>query len=159
MKLKYPITSLDKKVLFAAGDTFSEDALSELISSNTIKKPKTYPLLEHKTVKKDLLNFLRPEPYNIIFDDDKDIGKLMGLMGKVSLLPQALKILDFYRQADVYTYRHFLIVFVLSTRMALDIIEKYKDRITEAASGPTHDIGKFCIPMRILTKISPLTKS
>ena len=159
MKLKYPITSLEKKVLFSAGETFSRKALSELIASNKRRKPKFYTLLDHKTVKKDLLSFLQPEPYSIIFDDDKNINRLMRLMGKVSLLPQALKILDFYRKADVYTYRHFLIVFALSTRMAMDIVEKYKDRITEAASGPTHDIGKFNIPMRILTKAGPLTRS
>jgi HD-GYP domain-containing protein (c-di-GMP phosphodiesterase class II) len=35
----------------------------------------------------------------------------------------------------------------------------YREWITEVATGPTHDIGKVCVPLHILKKTTPLNKT
>jgi HD-GYP domain-containing protein (c-di-GMP phosphodiesterase class II) len=50
-------------------------------------------------------------------------------------------------------------VFVLSTLLAKDLIPDYQERVQLSATGPTHDIGKVCVPLQILKKTTPLTKT
>ena len=49
-------------------------------------------------------------------------------------------------------------VFVLSTRLIKDLISGYEQCTRLASTGPTHDIGKICVPLHILKKTMPLTK-
>jgi HD-GYP domain-containing protein (c-di-GMP phosphodiesterase class II) len=50
-------------------------------------------------------------------------------------------------------------VFALSTLLAKDLIPDYQECIQLSATGPTHDIGKICVPLHILKKTTPLTKT
>jgi HD-GYP domain-containing protein (c-di-GMP phosphodiesterase class II) len=49
-------------------------------------------------------------------------------------------------------------VFALSTLLAKDLISDYEKCTRLSATGPTHDIGKMCVPLHILKKKTPLTK-
>jgi HD-GYP domain-containing protein (c-di-GMP phosphodiesterase class II) len=49
-------------------------------------------------------------------------------------------------------------VFTLSTLLAKDLISDYEKCTRLSATGPTHDIGKMCVPLHILKKKTPLTK-
>jgi HD-GYP domain-containing protein (c-di-GMP phosphodiesterase class II) len=50
-------------------------------------------------------------------------------------------------------------VFAFSTLLAKDLLPDYKDWIHQAATGPTHDFGKVCVPLEILKKTTPLTRT
>lgn len=50
-------------------------------------------------------------------------------------------------------------VFALSTLLAEDLMPNHRTRIHLSATGPTHDIGKICVPLPILKKTMPLTKT
>jgi HD-GYP domain-containing protein (c-di-GMP phosphodiesterase class II) len=50
-------------------------------------------------------------------------------------------------------------VFALSTLLAKDLIPDYQEWIQLSATGPTHDIGKICVPLHILKKTTPLAKT
>ena len=50
-------------------------------------------------------------------------------------------------------------MFALSTLLARDLIPDHQARIRLSATGPTHDIGKTCVPLYILKKTTPLTKT
>jgi HD-GYP domain-containing protein (c-di-GMP phosphodiesterase class II) len=50
-------------------------------------------------------------------------------------------------------------VFVLSILLTKDLIPDYQECIQLSATGPTHDIGKICVPLHILKKTTPLTKT
>jgi putative two-component system response regulator len=69
-----------------------------------------------------------------------------------------LQSLDYFRANDFYTYVHVLMVFVLSTILAKDLLPNYQERIRLSVTGPTHDTGKVCVPLHILKKTSPLTR-
>ncbi|HUL31280.1 MAG TPA: HD domain-containing phosphohydrolase, partial [Thermodesulfobacteriota bacterium] len=60
---------------------------------------------------------------------------------------------------DFYTYAHVLMVFALSTILARDLLPDDQECIRLSSTGPTHDTGKVCVPLHILKKKTPLTKT
>jgi len=43
--------------------------------------------------------------------------------------------------------------------VARELLENDLDLLREALGGPVHDFGKICVPMRILKKTNPLTRT
>jgi HD-GYP domain-containing protein (c-di-GMP phosphodiesterase class II) len=83
----------------------------------------------------------------------------MNILEAVHLAIPVLQSLDYFKQHDFFTYAHILMVFALSTLLAKDLIHDYQDCIRLSTTGPTHDIGKICVPLHILKKTTPLTKT
>jgi len=159
LTLLYPVHTLDKQLLFPAGSILSAVIFDSFVSSNRTTSYQNYSLLQYSSIKEDLLNFLGLSPYNVVFSDERQISGLLNLMESVHLVLPVLQSLDFFKKNDFYTYRHILMVFALSTLLAQDLVSDYEDRVKEAATGPTHDIGKICVPLDILKKSDPLTKT
>jgi HD-GYP domain-containing protein (c-di-GMP phosphodiesterase class II) len=110
-------------------------------------------------VREDILGFLSVPPYHMIFPGREDIAGVLADMDNVRLLAPFLGALDFFKEQDFYSYRHFLMVFGLSTLLAKALTASYEDLIRLCSTGPTHDIGKICVPLRILRKEAPLTRA
>ena len=159
MKLRYPVHDIDNRLLLPAGTELSEDVLEDLISSNQFKSFQTLSLLEHGSVRGDIIKFLRQPPYQLIFPEKEDIDKLLKQMEKVQFELPFLRSLDYFKKHDFTTYSHLLNVFALSTLLAGDLIPDYDERIREAAAGPAHDFGKLTVPLKILKKTGPLTRA
>ena len=64
-----------------------------------------------------------------------------------------------FREIDIDTYRHLLLVFALSIHIARELIGEKEQLLQEVIAGPTHDIGKLCIPPAILAKQTPLSRA
>ena len=158
LRIKYPINTLDNQILLPAGSEISLGNIDALISTNrNTYSSKT--LLSYKSVQKDIIKFIKSAPsYRVIFGDDKQVAGLMKLLEPVTLISPLLDMLDYFKEYDFYTYRHHLLVWVLSTHIATIMIDDYKDRLKEATSYPTHDVGKICVPLDILHKQTPLTE-
>ena len=156
LTLSYAIHTLDNQKLLAPGARIVKETLDNLISSNKTVSYKSYPLLHHGTVREDIIISLNSLPYHAIFANDR-LRDTLKLMEAVRLIPPVLQSLDYFKRYDIYTYRHILVVFSLCTLLAGHLISDHKDLIREAATGPTHDFGKICVPLCILKKASPLT--
>ncbi len=159
LTLQYPIHTLDNQLLFPSGTFLTKETLDAAIYSQRAYSYQTYPLLSHGSVKEDCLNFLSKPPYDIIFSDKKQIDDLFNILEAVHLSAPVLQSLDYFKQHDFYTYAHILMVFALSTLLAKDLIPNYQECIELSATGPTHDLGKICVPLHILKKSTPLTKT
>ena len=159
LTLQHPICTLDNQILFPPGTLLTEETLEAVIYPHRAYPYQTYSLLLYGSVKGDCLNFLSTPPYDTIFLDKKQINDLLSLLGTVHLYTPILESLDYFKQHDFYTYAHILMVFVLSTLLAKDLIPDYQECIQLSATGPTHDIGKTCVPLNILKKTTPLTKT
>jgi HD-GYP domain-containing protein (c-di-GMP phosphodiesterase class II) len=156
LTLRHPVCTLDNHVLFPAGTLLSADVLQDLASSQkTVSESQA--LCRHCFLQSDLLKFLSDPPYHSIFSDEKDVAGLMADMENIHLPLPVLATLDYFRQHCFYTYHHVLMVFALSTLLARDLIPGSEAEIIHAATGPTHDIGKICVPVHILKKPGPLT--
>jgi HD-GYP domain-containing protein (c-di-GMP phosphodiesterase class II) len=157
-KLDYPVHTLDKRLFLPAGKLLTSEALDELIATNKGTSYKTLPFLEYGTVYQDILRLLQNPPYHVIFDELKS-KIVLNIMKKISFIPPILESLNYFKENDFYTYRHSLMVFAMSTIMARDLLEKTEDWIMEAMAGSIHDLGKICVPLQILEKSDPLTRT
>ncbi len=159
LKLKHNIFTLDNRLLLPAGTVVSDDIVEELISTHESPSTKSSPFLKYGSIKDNILSFFFQPPYNTIFADEKQTASLLDLMEQVAVPYPILETMDYFKQHDFYTYRHFIMVFALSILLARDLMEDYNDLLTEVLAGPTHDIGKICVPLDILKKTDPLTMS
>src|SRR4030043_1027598 len=159
LTLLYSIRTLDNELLFSPGTLLTKETLDAVIDSHRPYSYQTYPLFSHGSVKEDCLNFLSTPPYDIIFLDKKQMIDLLNLLEMAHLYIPILESLDYFKQHDFYTYAHILMVAVLSTLLARDLIPDYQEYIQLSAIGPTHDIGKICVPLEIIKKTKPHTKS
>jgi HD-GYP domain-containing protein (c-di-GMP phosphodiesterase class II) len=145
--------------LLPAGSLISADTLEELITSNRAAPLQSLPLLQHASVKADLLCFMHKPPYGAIFPDPDRNVSLLNLMEEVRLVPPLLRSLDYFKAHDPYTYRHILMVFALSALLSQLLGASHQNLVSEVMAGPTHDFGKICVPLHILKKSAPLTQS
>ncbi len=158
-KLKYPVCTLGGQQLLREETSLTPDVMDALVASGRSASNPSAPLLDHGTVRQDLAAFLRQGAYGFIFNDPRKLEILMNLMGKVRLVRPLLDALDYFRRHDGYTYSHVLRVFAMTILISQDLERDFEDLILEATAGPLHDIGKICVPLRILRKSTPLRRS
>ncbi|MGO8987375.1 MAG: HD-GYP domain-containing protein [bacterium] len=159
LTLQHPIRTLDNQSLFPAGTPVTEETLNVVIDSHREVSYQTYPLLLYGSIQEDCLDFLSLPPYVTIFQERKEIDGLFNLFETVRFPIPILQSLDYFKQRDLFTYTHILMVFALSTLLAKDLIPDDQERTRLSAAGPTHDIGKICVPLHILKKTTPVSKA
>jgi len=159
IRLEHPIRTLHNEILLPPGTLLSKEALDAAIESQRAYAYQTFSLLSYGSVKEDCLNFFSTPPYATIFLDQKEINDVLNVLEKVQLPIPILQSLDYFKKYDFHTYSHVLMVFALSTLLAEDLIPDYEECVRLSATGPTHDIGKICVPLPILKKTTPLTKT
>jgi len=155
--ISYPIRTPGGDVLFQAGSRVTEDALLSILERRKNMPSPLVPLSRYGTFLADMSEFLLTEPYNRIFSERDRLNYVMQEHEKVTLPVPLLDTLYLFRERDMYTYRHFCMVLALSILAARDLPVEEHDTFRLAATGPTHDIGKICVPSAILRKHSPLT--
>jgi len=157
ISLNNPIHTLEGKVLFPAGSLVNEESIISVLGHGRDRVFETASLLDRGPFEADMLSFLTPEPYSQIFSSPQRLQTVLDELEKISLPLPLMEALLYFKQNDFYTYRHFLQVFALSTLVARDLVGEDRDFSYLAATGPTHDIGKICVPLPILQKQTPLT--
>ncbi len=157
-KLLCPVYTLDGKELLPADAVISEESLNRLILTPRKRSRPLYPLLNHGSVKSDCLEFINHPPYQTIFADQKNSNAVMNLIEMVHVHPAVLESLDYFKTNDFYTYRHTLMVSILSSLLSRRLMTDSIDAFRAIMTGPSHDLGKICIPMHILKKTYPLTR-
>jgi HD-GYP domain-containing protein (c-di-GMP phosphodiesterase class II) len=154
IKLDYPVSTLDNRLFLPAGEELTSEAMDELIASNKSTSYQSHSFLEYGAVYQDLLSILKKSPYHIVLN--KTIT--LTLMKKVSLIEPVLESLDFFKENDLYTYQHSLSVFAMSVNLARDLLDEPDEWIATLMAGAIHDVGKTCVPLKILKKAEPLIK-
>ena len=159
IKLLYSVYALDNKMLLPAGTVLSAETLESLVSLERRPSDPIFPLLRYDTVREDLLQLLSRPPYSTIVDSRERLAELMALMEPIHLILPVLQSLQHFKRVDFETYRHILMVSSLATLLVKDLLSDLPDQPQQAATGPTHDFGKLCIPLDVLKKSSPLTRT
>jgi HD-GYP domain-containing protein (c-di-GMP phosphodiesterase class II) len=157
-RLTHAVTDRKGTTLLAAGTRLTHQVMETLFGGQTAAI-KTCRLLDYRQVRSDLLGFFTAPPYDLIFQETHRQEKLLKIAGDVVLPEPVLESLYHFRQFDFYTYRHTLLVFALSILIARELIDDRAVLLQEVMAGPTHDIGKLCVPLEILTKETPLNKA
>jgi HD-GYP domain-containing protein (c-di-GMP phosphodiesterase class II) len=156
---EYPVKTLDGIELLPAGIELTGEILRELVRGNNASSYEFLPLMDYGRIRQDLLIFINYPPYHIVFSDQEENEKIFNILGNVRLPLPALESMDYFKKNDFQTYRHILMVFILSVLLAEILMPDVKEPYSCAFIGSSHDIGKTCIPLEILKKATPLTKS
>ncbi|PNX50583.1 MAG: hypothetical protein BV458_12940 [Thermoplasmata archaeon M9B2D] len=157
LRLNYPVYTLDKDVILPADTVISPEKLGSIISSKSSSPYKSYSLLNHGSVRQDILMSFQSTHFQTIFSDKDEVAEILSIMETLRLVLPVLETMDYFREKDSYTYQHFLRVFALSTLLAKQLLPDMRERISLVSAGPTHDVGKMCVPLEILKKKTSLT--
>lgn len=157
--LKYPVYTLDKRELLPAGTVLTEGVLNELTLAGKDIAHKSQGLLEYGTIKKDMLDFLSQPPYDVIFSDRERIASIFEPVAHLRLMLPVLESMDYFKEKEFYTYRHMLLVFALSIFLGQELMKENLNLMNGALASPSHDFGKICVPLEILKKANPLTRT
>jgi HD-GYP domain-containing protein (c-di-GMP phosphodiesterase class II) len=156
---EYPIKTLDGIELLPEGTELTEETVEELAKGNASASHEFLPLMDYGRVKQDLLIFINYPPYNIVFFDLEQNQEILEILERVKLPLPVLESMEYFKEHDFQTYRHSLMVFMLSVLLAKILLPDYKKLCSSTIIGSSHDIGKICIPLEILKKSTPLTTS
>ena len=159
LRLHYPVRTLDNDLLLEAGTVLTAETLEEVVSRRKEGEDSSVPILEYGTIRQDLLKCIREGPYRLIFDDPPTLEEILRLSAKTHIALPLIKSLDYFKEHDPYTYLHILKVFALSTLLARTLVEDAQALHLETIAGPLHDVGKICVPLRVLKKTEPLTRT
>jgi HD-GYP domain-containing protein (c-di-GMP phosphodiesterase class II) len=155
--LTLPVTTFDNKELLPAGTVLTDAIMADLRKQGKSINVKSFPFFSYATLKKDILEFITQPPYSNIFSDKALAKENIEIMGKVSVIEPVLDSLAYFKKHDFYTYRHMLLVFMLSVHLSHDFNGNNSDIVIGALSSPAHDFGKICIPFNVLVKSDRLT--
>ncbi len=157
-QLCHPVYTPDKKILIDAGEILTPAIMDELIRMHKHTAYREFTFSEHSTLYQDILHYLQRPPYHVIFDAPRRTEAL-SMMERISFIQPILESFEYFKEHDYYTYRHILTVFALTVITSLELLKNSKGLIVEAMAGTMHDIGKMCVPLEILKKRGPLTRS
>jgi HD-GYP domain-containing protein (c-di-GMP phosphodiesterase class II) len=135
------------------------ETLKETVSRRKEGEDARVPILEYPTIRQDLLECIREGPYRLIFDDPPTVEEILRLSAKTRIALPLIQSLDYFKEHDPYTYLHILRVFALSTLLARTLVKDAQALHLETTAGPLHDVGKICVPLGVLKKTDPLTRT
>jgi HD-GYP domain-containing protein (c-di-GMP phosphodiesterase class II) len=159
LRLHYPVHTLDGQLLLEAGTVLTPETLKETVSRRKEGEDARVPILEYPTIRQDLLECIREGPYRLIFDDPPTVEEILRLSAKTQIALPLIESLDYFKEHDPYTYLHILRVFALSTLLARTLVKDAQALHLETTAGPLHDVGKICVPLGVLKKTDPLTRT
>jgi len=156
--LQHNVTALSGELLLPKGARLDREALVELVRRRAGTPCPSRTFAELTGPQQDLREFLAAPPYNTIFADSGETEEILALMGQVPLLQPVIDALAYFQEKDFHTYRHCLMVFALATLLAKHLYPDDQRSLLGALAGPSHDLGKVCVPPEILLKSTPLTR-
>ena len=154
---EYPVKTLDGLELLPAGTELTEEILEELANKNTAASYESLPFMDYGTIRQDIFIFINYTPYNIFFSDQKQLQDILKVMEDVMLPLPVLDTMEYFKQNDFQTYRHSIMVFLISVLLANKLLPEYRELFSNVIISSTHDIGKTNVPLEILKKQTPLT--
>ncbi len=156
--LLFPVLDLKGNLIARKGAPLSKQFLWKIIEVSSQPKP-FIPVEGLPTLWSDLNKAISDLPYQKLFKNTKVKTKLVAMLKNAQLSPFVIDGLNFFKEKDPSTYWHSLHVFVLTGYMAMELIRLLDWERHFAVMGPLHDIGKINVPMEILQKKTPLTRS
>jgi HD-GYP domain-containing protein (c-di-GMP phosphodiesterase class II) len=155
--LQHDVTTLTGEVLLPGGTRLDQQTCAELSRRRKNRSCRSHLFANLTDQVRDLREFLDKPPYGNIFSDRRETAEILSLMGQAQLIEPVIEALEYFREHDFHTYRHSLMVFALSTLLARYLYPDDRRSLRGALAGPSHDLGKICVPPKILQKQTPLT--
>ncbi len=157
--LRFPVLTPDKRELLPEGVVLTDDVIREIAVSSRARDRPEVSILQYRSVRRDLLAYMRQRAYRHVFGDPRDVESLLPALERTRLPEPVLAILACFRRDDPYTYRHILVVTALTALFARGMARDIGDSFLRSSAGPLHDLGKISVPLPILRKTKPLRRA
>lgn len=154
--LTFNVTDAAGRLIAAKGASFDRELLKEVSQRGKPYQNKMRSLARTEIMKK-AVEVMQEPIYKIVFSDAVVRKKILALMGKVRIQTGLFDEIMRLRRLSYFTYRHFILVSMLATKMALDLKEFRYSPKDACRLALTHDIGKVWLPMEVLNKKEALT--
>ncbi len=154
--LSFDVRDAAGRLIAAKGACFEPALLREVAQKGRPVQSKMRSLARTKILKK-AAEVMQEPIYRVVFSDSKVRKKILAVMAQVKIQTGLYDEIMRLRRLSYFTYRHFILVSVLSTKMALDLKEYQYDPKIACRLALTHDIGKVWLPMEVLNKKEALT--
>jgi HD-GYP domain-containing protein (c-di-GMP phosphodiesterase class II) len=159
LTLRFPISTNEGRELLPSGVILSDDFLRGFAGSSRDASRQDIPFLEFGTIRRDLSAYMRQDVYRHIFGEADEYATLLTFLERVRLPAPVFDTLHYFKQNDIYTYRHILIVSALTCLFARGLAGNSRDIPLEASAGPLHDLGKVSVPLELLKRTKPLKRT
>jgi HD-GYP domain-containing protein (c-di-GMP phosphodiesterase class II) len=154
--LKYPVTGIHGERIAERGISVCPDTIETITPPNT-RVYEQVSFIDYGSVRTHIIELLNSEPYNRIFKPE-DIDRIFTVMTDIRLPAPVMETIYYFKEFDYYTFRHFLMVFSLTSLLSMELLNDRDLCIRNIKAGTSHDIGKLCIPESILKKSTALTQ-
>lgn len=155
MLIREDIYDIYGKLIAKKGERVSRRLIERI--KGMPKKSKVRKAMKNTFIYNDVKKTLNGRKYRVIFENHIKKERILKIAGNTILEDGIIKELAYMKKHQPYTYKHELIVGVLTIKMTLSL-EKYRLNSRTASYGAfTHDIGKNRIPKKALAKTSALT--
>jgi len=105
----------------------------------------------------DLKDLFESTTYSAIFHESETRNTILESLKQVLIPACEYEAIQYFRSEDLYTYKHMLAVFCLSSFICT-LLKSTVSPLETFIGSLSHDIGKCSIPKEILNKKTPLTK-
>jgi len=155
MKLENDLYAIDKTLLVKAGDTISRKTLKNIAALSAKIR---YIPIKDTWMMKDLIQTFKDKRYSNILYPSKTNQKIIHSINRIKIPEKILSELAYMKKLTPYTYRHIIVIAILSGKISFDYPHKsyYLPEMAILLSL-FHDLGKSRIPLSILDKPTPIT--
>lgn len=119
-----------------------------------IRKP-----MKNTFVYKDVKKTFNDPRYKVMFENHINKERILKIAGNTVFEDGLIKELAYMKKNLPYTYKHELIVGILTIKMILTLNKYHLNYKTASYGAFTHDIGKNRIPQKTLNKVTAFTVS
>ncbi|MGD0277701.1 MAG: HD domain-containing phosphohydrolase [Smithella sp.] len=155
MKLDKDLYAIDKTLLMKAGDNISRKALEKIAA---LPGKITYKAIKDTWLMKDLIKTFKDKRYTNILYPPETNQKIIRSISRIKMPEEILAELAYMKKLTPYTYRHIMVIAILSAKVSFDYSQR-SHYLPELAMMLSlfHDLGKSRIPLDILDKPTPVT--
>ncbi len=155
MVIREDLYDIYGKLIARKGERVTRPLIERI--KNMPKKSKVRKAMKNTFIYNDVKKAMNDSRYRVILEDHIKKERLLKIAGNTILEDGIIKELAYMKKHLPYTYKHELIVGILTIKMTLGL-KKYRLNSKTASYGAfTHDIGKNRIPKKILAKTKALS--
>jgi len=156
--LTIDLRDIDGHSIAQKGAIVNQRLIREVIKKGRRYQGK-YSSLNHPVILKTLKQVMNEETYAHVFVAPGIQKKILSICRKSKIQTGIRREILRLKKNSFFTYRHFVLMAALSTKMAMDVRSLGYNAKDAFVLALTHDIGKVRLPTSILNKKTPLTSN
>jgi len=155
-RLTIELRDIDGKLIAAEGSVINQTLFRDVMERGVARQG-SFVSLNQPEMLKMVRKVMSEKIYRNVFKSALLQRKIFGVIKKSKIQTDLYREIFQLKKSSYFTYRHLILMGVLSTRMAMDLKKYGYQEKNMFVLALTHDIGKARLPHQTLNKKTPLT--